>query len=415
MSATPAGYGIEALDVYAGSAAVSARAVFDGRNLDARRFDNVASDRRSVALPFEDPVTHAVNAARPLLDRLAPADRDRIELLVTSSESGIDYSKSIASYVHEHLGLPPTCRLVEMKQACYAATAALQLAVAYLAAGLSPGAKVLIVSTDMSLADERAQYAEPVTGTGAVALLVGDRPRVLTADLGAFGVHSFETLDSARPRPDLDIADADRSLMAYLECFSRSFADYRSRVEGADFATTFDLLALHTPFSGMVRAAHRRLMRELYRSPADAVAEDFERRVAPSLVHPGQTGNLFSGSLYLALASALDHAELDGPARVGLFSYGSGCSSEFFSGVVGPESAAAVAEARIGARLRARADLDFAEYTALLAENAACLRPASHRDVDPVRYDALLSRAVDRPELLALTGVRDHHRQYAWI
>ncbi|MGQ4335338.1 3-hydroxy-3-methylglutaryl-ACP synthase, partial [Streptomyces hayashii] len=144
MSATPAGYGIEALDVYAGSAAVSARAVFDGRDLDARRFDNVASDRRSVALPFEDPVTHAVNAARPLLDRTAPADRDRIELLVTSSESGIDYSKSIASYVHEHLGLPPTCRLVEMKQACYAATAALQLALAYLAAGLLPGAKVLI-------------------------------------------------------------------------------------------------------------------------------------------------------------------------------------------------------------------------------------------------------------------------------
>ncbi|MER6279609.1 MULTISPECIES: hydroxymethylglutaryl-CoA synthase family protein [Streptomyces] len=415
MSGTAARFGIEALDVYAGSAAISARAVFDGRGLDARRFDNVASDRRSVALPFEDPVTHAVNAARPLLRRLAPADRDRIELLVTTTESGLDHSKSVASYVHEHLGLPPTCRLLEMKQACYAATAALQLAVGYLAAGLSPGAKVLIVSTDMSLADARAQYAEPVTGTGAVALLVGDRPRVLAADLGAFGVHSFETLDSARPRPDLDIADADRSLMAYLECFSRSFADYRSRVEGADFATTFDLLALHTPFSGMVRAAHRRLMRELYRSPAAAVTEDFERRVAPSLVHPGQTGNLFSGSLYLALASLLDHARLDGPARVGLFSYGSGCSSEFFSGVAGPESAAAVAEARIGARLRARADLDFEEYAALLPENTACLRPEPHRDIDPGRYDALLRRAGDRPELLALTGVRDYHRRYAWI
>jgi polyketide biosynthesis 3-hydroxy-3-methylglutaryl-CoA synthase-like enzyme PksG len=407
--------GIEAMDVYGGSLAVDVRAVFDGRGLDAQRFGNLEMRRRSVALPFEDPVTNAVNAARPLLGRLDEAGRQAIELLVIASESGVDYSKSIASYVHDRLGLSHRCRTVEMKQACYSATAALQLCVGYLAAGLSPGAKALLISTDVSLADERAEYAEPVTGTGAVAMLLGDRPRVLTVDAGAFGLHSFETLDSARPAPDLDIADADRSLVAYLECLDRSFADYQATVEGADFATTFDHLAMHTPFAGMVRAGHRRMMRRLFRMDPEEIDRDFVRRVAPSLVYPGEVGNLFAGSVYLALASLIDTVAPPTPARVGLFSYGSGCAAEFFSGVVGPESAAATGEAHIAARLSNRGAVDFDEYRRLQAAAAGCLRPVADRDVDVDAWAWLLDRVVDRPKLLALTGVRGYHRQYEWI
>lgn len=408
-------FGIEAVDAYGGSLAVDVRAVFDGRGLDAQRFGNLEMHRRSVALPFEDPVTNAVNAAAPLLARLGEADRQAIELLVIASESGVDYSKSIASYVHDQLGLRHRCRTVEMKQACYSATAALQLCLGYLASGLSPGAKALLVATDVSLADERAGYAEPVTGTGAVAMLLSDRPRVFAVDAGAFGLHSFETLDSARPAPDLDVADADRSLVAYLECLDRSFADYRSVVDGADFATTFDHLAMHTPFAGMVRAGHRRMMRTLCRAGPEEIDRDFARRVAPSLVYPGEVGNLFAGSVYLALASLVDTVAYTAPARVGLFSYGSGCASEFFSGVVGPESVTAVGEARIAARLSGRGRVGFDEYRRLQAEAAGCLRPVADRDVDVDVWARLLDRVVDRPKLLALTGVRGHHRRYEWI
>ncbi|WP_462186296.1 MULTISPECIES: hydroxymethylglutaryl-CoA synthase family protein [unclassified Frankia] len=406
--------GIEALDVYGGSLAVEVRAVFDGRGLDHRRFGNLEMHRRSVALPFEDPVTNAVNAAAPLLARVPEADLRAIELLVVTSESGVDYSKSISSYVHDRLGLGNRCRVVEMKQACYSATAALQLCLGYLASG-PPGAKALLISTDVSLADERARYAEPVTGTGAVALLLGDRPRVFTPDPGAYGLHSFETLDSARPAPDLDIADADRSLVAYLECLYHSFADYRSVVEGADFATTFDHLVMHTPFAGLVRAGHRRMMRRLHRAGAAEIDRDFARRVAPSLVYPGEVGNVFAGSVYLALASLVDQVEHTVPARVGVFSYGSGCASEFYSGVVGPESVAAVREAATARRLADRAPVDFTEYRRLQAEAAGCLRPVADRDVDIDAWAGLLDRVVNRPKLLALTGVRGYHRQYEWI
>ncbi|WP_406207909.1 3-hydroxy-3-methylglutaryl-ACP synthase [Kitasatospora sp. NBC_01560] len=404
------GYGIEALNVYAGVAQIPVPALFAGRGLDPERLANLAMRNRSIALPFEDPVTNAVNAARPLVEALDPADRAAIEVLVTSTESGLDLSKSVASYVHEHLGLSRNCRLLEVKQACYAATGALQLAAGYLASGASPGAKALIVATDVALVDERAGYAEPATGHGAAAVLLGDRPTVLELDLGAFGLYSYETLDSARPTPEFDIADVDRSLFAYLDCLSNSFADYRGRVEGADFRTTFDHLAMHTPFSGLVRAAHRKLMRE---AGADAVqAEaDFARRVGPSLEYPALVGNLCSGSVYLALAGLLDHAPVDGPARVGLYSYGSGCSAEFFSGVVDEGSVRAVRAMDIGGRLARRRELTFTEYAGLLPENLRTLVPVQDRVVDLDRYAEYLPQ--DGP-LLVHTRTKDYHRMYEW-
>ncbi|MEU7690316.1 hydroxymethylglutaryl-CoA synthase family protein [Microbispora hainanensis] len=407
--------GIESLNVYGGVACVPVAELFAGRGLDTGRFGNLMMARRAVALPFEDPVTNAVNAAAPLLERLGEEERDSVEFLITATESGVDYSKSVASYVHEHLGLGRHCRLLEVKQACYSATAALRLAASYVASDVSPGARALVIATDVALADERAEYAEPATGSGAVAMLVGDDPRVLALDPGAFGLYSFETLDTARPSPAYDIADVDRSLLAYLECLRESFADYRARVEDVDLMTTFDLLALHTPFAGMVKAGHRKLLREFTAATPAEIEADFERRVGPSLTYPGEVGNLFSGSLYLALAAALDTARPAAPLRVGLFSYGSGCSSEFFSGVADQRSAEEVAAMDIAGRLSARAELTFAEYLEVLPENMRCLVPERDRKVDVAAYEHLLDRCADRRPMLALRAVEDHHRRYEWI
>jgi polyketide biosynthesis 3-hydroxy-3-methylglutaryl-CoA synthase-like enzyme PksG len=407
--------GIEALNVYCGLAQIPVRTLFEGRGLDVARMGNLMMDNRSVALPFEDPVTNAVNAAMPIVDQ-----PDRIEILITSTESGLDYSKSVASYVHEHLGLPRSCRVVEVKQACYAATAAVQMAAAYVASGVSPGAKALVIATDVALVDDRAGYSEPAMGAGAAAVLIGDDPRVLALDLGAFGNHSYETMDSARPTPSFDIADSDRSLFAYLDCLTSCFEDYRRRVEGVDLAATFDYLAMHTPFAGMVKAAHRKLMREFAGiGPADA-EEDFTRRVLPSLTYPSRVGNLCSGSVYLALASLIDTSLIDTvppgeAARVGLYSYGSGCSSEFFSGLVDRGSAEALAAMRIGDHLAGRAELSFDEYAGLLPANLTCLVPEPDRTVDAGAYEPIVRRARFDRDLLVNTGTKDFHRTYEWL
>lgn len=404
--------GIEKLHVYAGLTAIEAAELFQGRGLDLDRMHNIQQARRSIGLGFEDPVTNAVMAARPIVDVLGD-DKEHIEVLITSSESGIDYSKSIASYVHKYLGLGRHCRLLEVKQACYAATGALQLAAGYLASGLSPGAKVLVIATDVALVDARAGYAEPATGFGAAAMLVGDRPEILQLDRGAFGMYSYETMDSARPTPAADIADVDRSLFAYLDCLSNSFADYRSRVAEAEFVSTFDQLCMHTPFAGLVQAAHRKMMREAGVADPAVIAADFARRLDPSLVYPREVGNLCSGSLYLALASLIDHRLDEEPARVGLFSYGSGCSAEFFSGVIDGGARAALRLFGLREQLARRTLLSFDQYTELLQANLGIIVPVRDRDIPFEPYERLLPE--QRGPLLALRRISGFYRHYEWV
>lgn len=407
--------GIEALNVYCGLAQIPVEAIFAGRRLNEERLANLMMYERSLNLPFEDPITNAVNAAKPIVDALDPEEKDRIEILITSTESGIDYSKSVASYVHDFLGLSRQCRVIEAKQACYAATGAVQMGAAYVASGISPGAKVLVIATDVSLVDERVDYTEPVMGAGAAAVLVSGHPRILTIDLGAFGTHSFETLDSARPDPTFDIADVDVSLFAYLDCLKHAFLAYRQRVEGTDFAKTFDFLVMHTPFAGLVKAGHRKMMREFGGEGAAEIEQDFKRRVLPSLAYGSKVGNLCSGAVYLALASLIDTVQPDAGYRVGLFSYGSGCSSEFFSGVIDQESTVALAGMQIGRHLAGRSALTFDDYEGLLKDNYGCLVPQKDRDIEIGRWSSILDLRSDRRSLLALKAVRNYHRKYEWV
>ncbi|MCW0111338.1 3-hydroxy-3-methylglutaryl-ACP synthase, partial [Burkholderia pseudomallei] len=111
--------GIEAMNVYGGSAALDVSELARHRKLDMSRFANLLMREKAVALRFEDPITFGVNAAKPIVDALSDAERERIEMLITCTESGIDFGKSISTYLHHHLGLNRNCRLFEVKQACY--------------------------------------------------------------------------------------------------------------------------------------------------------------------------------------------------------------------------------------------------------------------------------------------------------
>jgi len=407
--------GIEAMNVYCGLAQVPVDVLFEGRGLNRDRLGNLMMNQRTVGLPFEDPITNAVNAAKPIVDALTPEQKERIEVLITPTESGIDFSKSIASYVHKYLGLSRRCRFIEAKQACYAATGAVQMGMAYVASGISPGSKVLVISTDVTLADGRSQYIEPVVGPGSAALLLSENPRILTLDFGAFGNYGFETLDSARPTPTHEVADVDGSLFAYLDCLKEAFLAYRDHVEAADFATTFDFLAMHTPFAGLVKASHRKMMREFTKASPAEIEQDFNQRVLPSVVYARQVGNLGASSVYLGLASVIDAVKADTGCRVGIFSYGSGCCSEFYSGVIDQESTTALAEMEIGRHVADRCELTFDQYEESLKDTLQCLVPRKDHDVEIGPWGSMLERRSNPRPFLTLKRVRNYHREYEWV
>ncbi|SNY24420.1 hydroxymethylglutaryl-CoA synthase family protein [Paractinoplanes atraurantiacus] len=403
--------GIEAINAYVGRAFVDVRDLFTDRGLSMSRFDNLMMTQKSVNLPCEDPVTNAVNAARPLVAGLSPAELAGIELLVVGTESGLDFGKPISTYVHHHLGLPSRCRSFEVKHACYGGTAALQTAAALVETSPSPSARALVVAADAPSNGARGTYWEPSEGAGAVAMLVGRDARVLALDPGASGWHTYEVMDTARPAVETDVVDSDLSLLAYLSCLENCFAAYCDRVPGTDVVGTFDHLVFHTPFAGMVKGAHRTLLRKLRRLDAAGIERDFAARMAASLHYAARVGNLFSAAIYLALCSLLEQAPSDRTRRIGLFSYGSGCASEFFSGVV---PAGARPGLDIGAQLDDRRRLTVGEYDKLTAGSDQRAFGVREAVFDAAGYGPVFDSHVAGRGLLVLDRIRDYHREYRW-
>ena len=406
--------GIEDLNIYGGRAYFDVRTLFRERGLDMERFGNLMMESEAVGLPCEDAVTNGVNAARPIVGRLTEAQRNRIEMVIASSESGIDFGKSLATYLHQHLGLSRQCRLFEIKQACYGGTAALQMAANFVASNASPGAKALVVATDVARAAAKLTYAEPSQGTGAAALLVSDSPDVLDLDFGANGYWGYEVMDTCRPAADIETGDPDLSLLSYLDCFEKAYESYADKVEGADYAQTFDYLAFHTPFAGMVKGAHRMMMRKLLRAPNDAAEADFQRRVAPSLTHCVRVGNIYSATIFLALCGIVDSGSFPTPRRIGFFAYGSGCSSEFFSGCATSQSQEKLRAHCIAKALGERRPLAMREYDAILDLNAQYKFGDKDVEIDRAPFDSIYRSHFAGRNLLVLTGTRNYHREYAW-
>ena len=408
------GIGIEAANAYGGQISLDIRTLFQGRNLDMSRFDNLMMEKKSVGLPCEDPVTNGVNAAKPFIDKLSEAEKNKIEMVVTATESGLDFGKSLSTYIHAYLGLSRKCRLFEVKQACYGGTAALQTAVNFVAAQSSPGAKALVIATDIARAAAKLTYAEPSQGVAAVAMLVSQQPDVFELDFGANGYYGYEVMDTCRPEPEIETGDPDLSLLAYLDCFEACYKAYTNKVEGVDFNTTFDYFAFHTPFAGMVKGAHRKLMRQLKQASPDIIEADFQRRVVPSLRYCVQTGNAYSATLYLALCGLIDSVELTGPKRVGLYSYGSGCSSEFYSGIITPRSMEKMKNMKIAEAIANRYPLTMEEYDRILDLNMTGFFGIKDRVIETAPYQKIYDKQFAGRGLLVFKRAKFYHREYEW-
>lgn len=429
--------GIEAINVFGGTAYIDLEEFAVHRRLAKDRFTNLLMKEKTVVLHNEDPITFAVNAAKPIIDKLSAQERDRIELLITCSESGIDFAKSMSTYVHKYLELNRNCRLLEVKQACYSGTAGLQMAVNFVLSQVSPGAKALIVATDICriMVNEQIvaamkqdmpaegdaaagltmdwSFAEPSSGAGAVAVLVSEQPHVFQVDVGANGYYGYEVMDTCRPFPDGDAGNSDLSLLSYLDCCENSFREYQSRVSGADYLGSFNYLAFHTPFGGMVKGAHRTMMRKLTRAKPAEIEEDFGRRVTPGMTYCQRVGNIMGGTVLMSLASTIEHGDFSAPRRIGCFSYGSGCCSEFYSGIARPHGQQIVREFAIRESLDRRRRLTMAEYDSLLTTNEILRFGTANVTLDENSLPVTAPRTPGKPRLF-LQAIKDFHREYEW-
>ncbi len=412
--------GIEAISGYFGSATINVEELALARQLDMDRFyKNLMAKEKTASMPYEDPVTLAVNAAKPLIDQLTESDKQRIELVITCTESGFDLARAMSVYVHHYLNLNRNCRLSELKHACYAGTSALQMAANFILSQTSPNAKALVITTDLyrlfSHSKDQAPYYEPTAGAGAVAILVSNKPTVLSLDIGANGYYGYEIWDAGRPAVDYDYVDSDLSLLSYLDCCENSYKEYMKRVNDVDYEKSFSYLIYHTPFAGMVKGVHRSMMRKFKKVTGEYIETDFKNRVEPSILYCQRVGNIMSGSVFMALISALTYGSFSQPKRLGIYSYGAGCGSEFYSGIVTEDSQKEVAKLNMQKQLDDRYVLSIEEYDSLCEYNEN-LKFGKNNIIIDKEFIEKAFKNIKGKNLLVLDKIEEnYHRKYEWV
>jgi hydroxymethylglutaryl-CoA synthase len=279
--------------------------------------------------------------------------------------------------VHNHCGLPQTCRSFETKHACFGGTAGLMNALDWIASGSARGKKALVVCTDI------ARYAlgspgEPTQGAGAIAMIISEDPRMLAFEVGVNGSYTKDVNDFWRPLYSKEaFVDGQLSVQCYLDAITGAYGAWKEL--NREMNTTHIPVArrlYHVPYGKMAKKAHRQVMSIEGQTEAQADAS-YETEVARSLDLPGQVGNVYTGSLYLAFASMMNSEAgmLEGQ-RVTFFSYGSGCTAEFFAGTIVSGAGAFTKALEIDEPLTKRRRYSFAEYEAIReADNEVDRRP----------------------------------------
>ncbi|WP_137626663.1 hydroxymethylglutaryl-CoA synthase [Lactiplantibacillus pingfangensis] len=348
----------------------------------------IGQSKMAVIPPSQDAVTLAANAAAPML---TAADIEAIDLLIVATESGVDNSKAAAIYVAKLLGLQRRVRTIEMKEACYAATAGVKLAQDHVSG--HPDKKALVIGTDI------ARYGlhtpgEPTQGGGAVAMLISAAPQVLAlADDSV--LLSQDVMDFWRPLYHTTaLVDGKYSSNIYIDYFQDVFKTYLA--EQQKTLADFKALTFHLPYTKMGLKALRSVLPLATEAQQRALLAHFE--AARHLNR--EVGNLYTGSLYLSLLSLLlTDPTLAADDLIGLFSYGSGAEGEFYTGRL-QENYQRGLDSALPQRLARRRRVSVSEYEALF--NAQLALTASDQTI----------ALGDDPHRFVLTGQQQEQRQY---
>ncbi|UJF25419.1 hydroxymethylglutaryl-CoA synthase [Suttonella sp. R2A3] len=377
--------GIDQLSFYIPQYYLDLATLAERQGIDVNKFHRgIGQEQMAIPPHDEDIVTLAANAALPLLEH---TDTSKIDTVMLATETGIDQSKAAAVYVHQLLGLPANCRAVELKQACYSATAALQMACGHVAR--HPDRKVLVIASDISRYDLDSP-AEATQGSGAVAMLVSANPRTLILDT-ASGTYCEDVMDFWRPNyRKTALVDGKFSTQMYLRALEHAWTDYQSH--GGREYSDFVHYCYHLPFSKMGIKAHQHLAKF---NDHQAQAEDTDS----GMIYNRVIGNSYTASLYLSLISLLDNRDDLAGKAIALFSYGSGCVAEFFSGVVAPEYQSTRFKERHQCLISERDALDYDTY-----------REYWHQP-DPIDGSSVAMPEHNRGTF-RLSGIDQHQRRY---
>ena len=422
--------GIDDISIYIPQLYLDASDFAHARGLDPEKLERgLGIGQMAIVDTNQDPACLASNACLKVMqkNKLTP---DQIGRLYVATESSLDESKAMNSYVIgmlEQVYGDDTfghCGGIECKFACVSGSYALYDNTNWIRAGEAEDKYALVVVSDIAKYD-MGSSGEVTQGAGAVAMLLNDKPRLLTFDPKVTSTSIKNEYDFYRPfGKETPIVHGQYSNLLYLIQVKNALTDYKSKVKRTGLIKIkddetildhIDYLNMHLPYSNMGKKALAYLVRHEWRSiprwkniieqigmdepvpkdprgtiesvlaDADFMAKDheftklfsktkeymeiYESKLSSSLIASKMIGNLYTASLYLGFRSSLEFEyqkgiNLEGK-RVGFCSYGSGASAMIFSGVIQPEYEQVVKEMNLETELGPRTKLTLEEYEEL--------------------------------------------------
>ena len=422
--------GIDDISIYIPRLYLDAADFAKARGLDPEKLERgLGIGQMAIVDTNQDPACLAANACLRVMqkNKLTP---DEIGRLYVATESSFDESKAMNSYVIgmlEQVYGEDTfghCGGIECKFACVSGSYALYDNTNWIRAGEAEDKYALVVVSDIAKYD-LGSSGEVTQGAGAIAMLLNDKPRLLSFDPKVTATSIKNEYDFYRPfGKETPIVHGQYSNLLYLIQVKNALIDYKRKVkktgliklkEGETILDHIDYLNMHLPYSNMGKKALAYLVRHEWRAlprwekiikeigmeeptPKDprgtieSVLQDaefmtkdhqftklftnteeyvelYESKLASSLIASKMIGNLYTASLYLGFRSSLEFEYQNGidlnGKRVGFCSYGSGASAMIFSGVIQPEYVQVVKDMNLEAEIGPRTKLSLDEYEEL--------------------------------------------------
>lgn len=274
----------------------------------------------SITPRTQDIVTLGATAAEEIL---SDDDKEKIDMIIVGTETGIDQSKAASVFIHGLLGVQPFARSIEIKEACYGATAGLEIARNHIAN--KPDSRVLVIASDIAKYGIKSG-GESTQGAGSIAMLIKKDPKI--AEFNNDNIYQTRDLmDFWRPNySPYPYVDGKFSTDLYLDCLTTTWDKYLE-LNKKDI-NDFDAICFHLPFPKLGLKGLNSLLNE---NSNEEITSKLTQNFEKSIIYSQRVGNIYTGSLFLGLISLLEQGDLADGSNIALYSYGSGAVCEIFS------------------------------------------------------------------------------------
>ena len=390
----------------------------ENRNIEADKLiKGLGLHKMSFLDVHQDVVTMASNAALKLIqqENLNPSEINRIYV---GTESGIDSSKPVASYVLSNLEMLfgqasfRNCDVVDLTFACIGAIDALQNCLDYIR--LNPTKKAIVIASDNAKYDLNST-GEYTQGAGSIAMLISSNPRILRFS-NEVGVAAEGVFDFFKPRryfskeetlqlennpewngvleseiaiyKEQPVFDGQYSNQCYINRICEAYEHYKSESNqtGKVYENWTNIL-MHLPYCFQGRRTFIEIfakenlelleiqLGETNKDKIKALTKSPEylaivnEKIYPSEIASGQVGNIYTGSIFLGLLSTLCHHFREKSnltnAKFGFVAYGSGSKSKVFEAEVSEKWQNQIEKVTLFETLENSTAIDFITYERL--------------------------------------------------